>query len=366
MKIIHCADLHLDSRMESNLSREQAKERREELLDTFSRMVEFAKQNRVKAIMIAGDLFDRAQTRKSARNRILEEVRNHEDIDFLYLRGNHDNSDFLSNMKEEDIPFNLKRFDEDNWTIYDYDEEDEDIHVTITGRELNDKNSALLSSNLILDPARTNIVMLHGQIVAGDVSANEIIRIDDFRGKNIDYLALGHIHKFAEEKLDDRGVACYSGCLEGRGFDECGRKGFVLIDISEEGLKYDFIPFARRTMHEITVEITPEMTMADVIQSMEQQVSDIPESDLVKFVMCGKTDMDLDIRRAKRNFNGRFYFSKVSDETQIFIDYDSFKNDRSLKGEFVRLLQMQELPEEEKSEIVEVGIKAILGEDILE
>jgi hypothetical protein len=30
------------------------------------------------------------------------------------------------------------------------------------------------------------------------------------------------------------------------------------------------------------------------------------------------------------------------------------------------LLQMQELPEEEKSEIVEVGIKAILGEDILE
>jgi hypothetical protein len=82
--------------------------------------------------------------------------------------------------------------------------------------------------------------------------------------------------------------------------------------------------------------------------------------------MCGKTDMDLDIRRAKRNFNGRFYFSKVSDDTQIFIDYDSFKNDRSLKGEFVRLLQMQELPEEEKSEIVEVGIKAILGEDILE
>ena len=35
MKIIHCADLHLDSNMESNLSREQAMLRREELLETY-------------------------------------------------------------------------------------------------------------------------------------------------------------------------------------------------------------------------------------------------------------------------------------------------------------------------------------------
>ena len=35
MKIIHCADLHLDSKMESNLDREAASMRRDELLDTF-------------------------------------------------------------------------------------------------------------------------------------------------------------------------------------------------------------------------------------------------------------------------------------------------------------------------------------------
>ncbi len=364
MKIIHCADLHLDSKMESNLTSDQAKERREELLDTFSRMVEFASQNRVKVIMIAGDLFDRAQTRKMAKNRVLEEIREHSDIDFLYLKGNHDNAGFLANVRESDIPENLKRFNEDNWVMYDYDSED--THVTITGRELNDKNSAILSSNLVLDSARTNIVMLHGQKVSGDVSANEAIRIDDFKGKNISYMALGHIHKYSEEKLDEKGVAVYSGCLEGRGFDECGRKGFVLIDVTDDELTYDFIPFARRTMHEVEIDITPEMTMQEVIKNMEDDVADIPSDDMVKFVMKGKTDMDLDIRRAKRNFYNRFYFSKVSDETSAYIDYDSFKSDRSLKGEFVRLLQMQDMTDEEKSEIVETGIKAILGEDILE
>ena len=39
MKIIHCADLHLDSKMESNLDREAAGMRRDELLDTFDNIV---------------------------------------------------------------------------------------------------------------------------------------------------------------------------------------------------------------------------------------------------------------------------------------------------------------------------------------
>ena len=38
MKLIHCADLHLDSRMESGLPPEKARERRMELLHTFTKM----------------------------------------------------------------------------------------------------------------------------------------------------------------------------------------------------------------------------------------------------------------------------------------------------------------------------------------
>ena len=55
MKIIHCADLHLDSKMTSNLSKEQAKERKMEILRTYSRMIEYAKNNDVKAIIIVSD-----------------------------------------------------------------------------------------------------------------------------------------------------------------------------------------------------------------------------------------------------------------------------------------------------------------------
>lgn len=70
---------------------------------------------------------------------------------------------------------------------------------------------------------------MHGQI--RDTSGKDKINVSKLRNKNIDYLALGHIHTFTSIKIDDRGTGVYSGCLEGRGFDECEDKGFVELTI---------------------------------------------------------------------------------------------------------------------------------------
>ena len=50
MKLIHCADLHLDSRMESGLPPEKARERRMELLHTFTKMVDMAAEDGVEDV----------------------------------------------------------------------------------------------------------------------------------------------------------------------------------------------------------------------------------------------------------------------------------------------------------------------------
>ena len=130
MKIIHCADLHLDSKMTANLTKEQAKERKIEILRTFTRMVDYAKKNNVKAILIAGDLFDTRNVSAMARNTVYDVICQSPEIDFLYLKGNHDNDNFLSKL--EVVPENLYLFDDD-WTTYAYG------NVTITGLELNER-----------------------------------------------------------------------------------------------------------------------------------------------------------------------------------------------------------------------------------
>ena len=42
MKILHCADIHLDSAMTANLDKDKARERRSELLASFKDMVGYA------------------------------------------------------------------------------------------------------------------------------------------------------------------------------------------------------------------------------------------------------------------------------------------------------------------------------------
>ncbi len=364
MKIIHTADLHIDSKMETNLDRAKAGERRVELLNTFERMVEFAAANGVSVILIAGDLFDKPHIRKNARRRIIEQINEHAGIDFIYLRGNHDKNDLFSDLDEDEIPNNFKSFSADEWKSYTYGS------VVITGREITDENSKTLPVNLILDQTNFNIVTLHGQEVnyVGRDRTN-IINIPDFKYKNIDYLALGHIHTYKCEKLDDRGLYCYPGCLEGRGFDECGRKGFVLLEIDEENrkLKHEFIPFARRELHEFSVLVTEDMNMPQVIQAIREALRGVPEDDLIKVILTGQTEMDFDIdcERISHIFEPAFYFFKVYDKTETRIDYDSFINDKSLKGEFVRLMQEQDMSEDERAEIIELGMKAIMGEEIV-
>ena len=115
INIIHCADLHLDSRMETVLSPGQAAERRQELLANFIRMTQFARQNDVSLILIAGDLFDTDQVSPASAGALCRAMQDNPDILFAYLQGNHDRGSFLSLLKEQ--PSNLLLFD-GHWTSW--------------------------------------------------------------------------------------------------------------------------------------------------------------------------------------------------------------------------------------------------------
>ena len=74
--------------------------------------------------------------------------------------------------------------------------------------------------------------------------------------KYVDYLA-GTYPFLQKERLDDRGVYCpQCGCLEeGAALMRCGEKGFVLLDITEGKIHTEFVPIAKRMLHEVKVEV---------------------------------------------------------------------------------------------------------------
>lgn len=359
MKIIHCADLHLDSKMETNFSRDQAKERRYEILDTFENMIHYALDNKVEVVLIAGDMFDTPQNQqKTIKDRVIDSIRRAKDIDFLYLQGNHDNDDFFKKM--ENKPENLKLF-ADEWTSYRYGD------ILISGVEFHGNKPMDIYSSLSLNENDFNIVSLHGQISKyGRDKDVEIINLTKLENKYIDYLALGHIHSYEKEKLDYRGIYAYSGCLEGRGFDEFGKKGFIVLDIKNGDLSTEFVSLAKRTFHELKIDISNHKEGLEIDKLVEERLETIPEEDIVKLIFQGEIfeDTEIDIDYIEQKLRNRYYFSKVSDETEIRIDYLSYERDISLKGEFIRTVKDLDLSEKEKGKIIKMGINAIVGKEV--
>jgi DNA repair exonuclease SbcCD nuclease subunit len=368
MKIIHCADLHLDSKLTANLSKEKARERRAELLQTFIDMVEYAKKNNVSAVIIAGDLFDVRNISVTARNTVYSAILNHKDIDFYYLKGNHDADSFLGMLEE--IPQNLKLFSE-NWTSYTLSENG-CADVVITGAELSTKNANTIYSSLVLDNDKINIVILHGQESSySSKDKAEVININALRNKGIDYLALGHIHSYKEEKLDNRGVFCYSGCLEGRGFDECGQCGFVLLetDSGNKKLERTFVPFAKRNLYTVNIDISGCKNSMEILNRVKSKLdmAGYGSESLLKLVLCGQVDVECEKNTdfIRKQFEDMYYFVKVYDETVFEVDYSAFALDASLKGEFIRtVLSEENLSDEKKAEVIRYGIQALAGEEM--
>lgn len=356
MKLIHCSDFHLDSALGSHFPPAQAKLRNAEICATFGRLVSYAQAEQVAAVLIAGDLFDSPYAAHSTVDYALEKIRGAKSVTFFYLRGNHDGKRDAFDGCE--LPDNLKCFGSE-WTSYTCGD------VRITGRALPCDASEDIYASLQLSAQDCNIVMLHGELSAQ--AGPEQIALPRLRNQHIDYLALGHIHSFRQGRLDERGIYCYCGCTEGRGFDECGEKGFVLLETAAHGIQSRFVPFARRRLHDVEVDITSAETVTQLLSRMKQAAAQIPREDLVKFTLRGAytAQTQKDIPFLQKLLEEDFYLVKIKDESRLELNRENYEFDISLKGEFIRLVLASDLPEEEKERVIDCGIRALSGEEVV-
>lgn len=347
MKIVHCADLHLGSKIQAKLSEKQAEERRGEVRQAFTKMLKAAENYGAKIVLISGDAFDSDRPSMRDKQFFYRTIEEHHDLTFFYLRGNHDS--FAENTLTEKLP-NLHSFG-DTWTEYSVG------NICIAGAEWAAKNAENLYNTLQLDENKINIVLLHGDI------QNEI-DLRRFKNKNINYLALGHIHSFSQGALDERGVYAYSGCLEGRGYDECGKKGFVLLDIPENEhakIGVQFVPSSLREITEYTVDISGAKDDFEACRMVQRAITS-PSKDLVRVYLTGEVSFDRHAlkKSVEEALKGEYFHASVKDETKAKCDFAAIKNESSLQGEFVRItLERNDLTPEQKDAIIRLGIGAL-------
>lgn len=351
MKIVHTSDIHLDSPLTSRLSPEKARARRRELLDGFSRLVERAEQLGAEAMIIAGDLFDSERASKRAMDTALEVI-SKSPLSFFYLSGNHEGTLLCSDNR--DLPKNLYLFAEE-WTYYKLGD------TVIAGRT---KCSAGMFDSLSLDPSDKNILVLHGEL--RDRSSSDGIGIRDAADRGIDYMALGHYHSYRSQKIFGRGTAVYCGTPEGRGFDECGECGFVLIDTDSIG-EHRFIPFAKRRVLLVPIDVSGFESLSELKEAIESAVGASKRDDILRIELVGQRRLELwiDEQALEERFKNRFYHFEIKNSTRLMIRKEDHLYDKSLRGEFIRLVsERDDLDELTKEKVIEMGLYALMGEEV--
>ena len=350
MKILHTADLHLGAPMRTHLPAREARLRRDELLSTLHTLLKAARATECSAVIIAGDLFDTEAAAASLTPAVLDEIKAFSDIDFYYTRGNHEADAHFSSP----LPKNLHIFG-DSLTYF------EKGNVVFFGKSAWKKEDF---ENICLQEEKINVLIAHGAWSDG-YNKSADIPLGYLSGRHIDYCALGHYHAYAAKRVDERGIAVYAGTPEGRGFDEIGPKGAVLIETSGKRISHTFLPLARRTLHRIEADVSDAKSLLDVFALCEAALTEAKKEDLARLVLTGKRKHlpTVEPEAAERHLHGKFYYLEIEDATSAAPDIEKYKNESSLHGEFVRAaLADGSLSAEARMRVISLGLAALNGE----
>lgn len=352
MKILHTADLHLDSPLTTRLDSKKVKERKSELLLSFRNLAELANKEHAEGFIIAGDLFDSEKIGKRTLRNVIDIISAYPQITFFYLSGNHEKDALQKSLLP--LPENLKLFNDD-WTYFKLGS------INVIGRCSTSKE---MFSGINLNENETNLLVMHGEL-RDRSDLGGVIGKKDAENLSIDYMALGHYHSYSEIKISDRCTAVYAGTPEGRGFDEIGDCGFVMIEADKRKINHSFVKSALRTLHIEEVDVTGIESDVALLYKIEKRLKAFPHGDLIRIVLVGsrKLGKGFDTQAAIASLSSSYYYVEIKDNTRVRILPDEFKNDISLKGEFIRsVLADDTLSDEEKEKVIMLGLEVLIEE----
>ena len=151
--------------------------------------------------------------------------------------------------------------------------------------------------------------------------------------------------------------------VEGRGFDETGEKGFILLDTAARSMQ--FIPFARRTIRESDADIGGCSGAYEAYERIRRMYPPEREA-IVRFNLRGNLDFR-DARLAeeiKSYLSDAYYFVDVRDKTSVRANVAADAAETTLKGQFCRsVLSDPSLSDEDKARVIDVGLNALSGKE---
>lgn len=369
-KILHMADMHLDSAFTARLSPDLAQLRRSEQRAVFSRIIDMAHES-ADVLLIAGDLFDSLNVSDETVSFMKRKFTEISEIPVFIAAGNHDPYTPNSVYANYDFGENVRVFDPAG-EYFDLD----DLHIRICGASFGSEDGSGVQS--ICDMPKhdkyKNIAVVHGDAVygkSGKIGYNPI-SVSEIENSGFDYVALGHVHTFSGFKKAGKTFWAYPGIPEPRGFDESAEKGGYGVICLEafDKFSFEFIETHKRLYHVINIELDENITDSEmIIELISERLGEFSQNDLFKIVISGQTaenfrpNIELIYNRVKE----LSFFVTVENNTEVFRNLNADENDNSIRAVYIRMLNEKianAVSEEDRSiaeEALKYGIDALDG-----
>ncbi|MCB2360356.1 metallophosphoesterase family protein [Clostridium estertheticum] len=316
-RFIHVADLHLGSFL--NINGKPQKNLQElcksAVYDGFERICLRAISLKVDFILICGDVYD-SHLRSVRGNKIFIDQCAHlgeKNINVYVIYGNHD----VMNGDEElfALPSNLHIISSEKTEVFEVYKEDKVISKIIGKSYKHRSEKEKYHENYLLDNDVFNIAMLHTAL-EGDNKNYIPCTLNDLKSvPNIDYWALGHIHKQSIIN-DTKPIIAFSGIPQGRDMGEQGVGGVYYVEVNKKDVVHmEFLPIAQVVYKKVEIIIDDDKKIqnySDLLLVINDELSNLsyefPEISIgvkssnvellddfkgyiIRLVIRGKTDM---------------------------------------------------------------------------
>ncbi len=376
LKVIHTADIHLDSPFSLGDAATSAL-RREELRDMFRRLCRYAGEQKADLVLIAGDLFDRKFVTKNTIDLVTREFAALPEVRFVITPGNHDYYAPDSIWAKTVFPANVTVFKSESVSSVQYQIREHKVDVYGYAFNSISMDHCPFTEYMAEDPEAINILVAHGNMLQKNAEDCPIT-LADIRSTNFDYVALGHIHNLHEILSEDDQWYGYCGSPEPRDFGETGWHGIFSLELNktEEGFfcKPQFVKMATRRYMVETLNVTGAEQTEVILEAAKKLLAerDYQDETLLRIKIVGEIAPAAVVPIAQiKELASHLAYIEIVDETSPLFDFDYLAADPTIRGAYFRQLlpklRSSDARERETAALaLRYGLSALSGEELPE
>lgn len=330
IRIIHAADLHLDSPFES-LGAEKASVRRSEQRALLERITAEVNKRNADLLLLAGDLLDSDSAYAETGEALLASLQKVR-VPVFIAPGNHDWYSRRSPYARLPFPDNVHIFRTPRL---------ESVFLPALGVRVWGAGYTSPSCDGVLRgfhaPAEsgvTQLLVLHAELGRADSPYCPVTE-EELAQSGVRYAALGHIHLGSGLRRAGSCFYAWPGCPEGRGFDETGEKTVSIVTLGDGECSLEPVCIASRRYEILKIDVTG----TDPLLAIHTSLPDETVKDVYRIILTGESDTSPDLSRLHYNLEELFFELQLRDETRLRRSVWERAGDDTLRGLFLKKLR---------------------------